>query len=463
MTQIELTSTTSLTGKWKPYLAYKDSGMEWLGEIPAHWEMKRLRFICQVNPSKTEISYLPIDMPISFLPMEQIGEDGSISLEGTRTIEQVRQGYTCFRNRDVIVAKITPCFENGKGALCNWLLNGIGFGTTELHVLRAKEETDPNFIFYLTRSEPFREIGIAMMYGSAGQKRVPEDFIRNFQVGFPPLSEQNSIATYLNRESTRIKALIAKKMQLIELLQEKRAALISHAVTKGLDPTVPMKDSGVEWLGEIPAHWEVKRLKFITTFVTSGSRGWAQYYSDEGAIFLRIGNLSRTSISLDLEDIQHVSPPEGTEGERTKVKQHDVLVSITANIGSVAVVSQDLGEAYVNQHVALTRPHLEVIDSKWFGYCLLSRVGQEQFYALLYGGTKDGLGLDDVKNLFLLVPSILEQRTIATYLDRETGKIDALIARIREGIEKLKEYSTALISAAVTGKFDVRDENAYAE
>ncbi len=241
-------------------------------------------------------------------------------------------------------------------------------------------------------------------------------------------------------------------------MQEKRAALISHAVTKGLDPTVSMKDSGVEWLGEIPEHWKVKRLKFVASFVTSGSRGWAQYYSDEGAIFLRIGNLSRTSISLDLEDIQHVSPTEGTERERTRVKQYDVLISITANIGSVAVMSEDIGEAYVNQHVALTRPHRDVIDSKWFGYCLLSRVGQEQFYALLYGGTKDGLGLDDVRNLSLLVPSILEQRTIATYLDRETGKIDTLIAKIREGIGKLKEYSTALISAAVTGKIDVRGE-----
>ena len=117
MTQTELTPTASLTGKWKPYPAYKDSGVEWLGEIPMHWEVKRLRFICEVNPSKTEISYLPIDMQISFLPMEQIGEDGSISLEEIRTIEQVRQGYTCFRNGDVIVAKITPCFENGKGAL----------------------------------------------------------------------------------------------------------------------------------------------------------------------------------------------------------------------------------------------------------------------------------------------------------------------------------------------------------
>jgi type I restriction enzyme S subunit len=278
------------------------------------------------------------------------------------------------------------------------------------------------------------------------------------RVQVPSPQEQQAIATFLDYEVDKINMLIEKKERLIELLQEKRAALISHAVTKGLDPTVRMRDSGVEWLGEIPVHWEVKRLKFVTSFVTSGSRGWAQYYSDEGAVFLRIGNLSRTSIALDLEDIQYVSPPDGTEGERTRVKQYDVLISITAYIGSVAVVSEDIGEAYVNQHIALTRPRKDVIDSKWLGYCLVSQVGQDQFRMLLYGGTKDGLGLDDVKNLFCLVPPIFDQHAIVSYLDAETAKIDALISRIQEGIEKLKEYSTALISAAVSGKIDVREE-----
>ena len=245
--------------------------MEWLGEIPAHWEMKRLRFICQINPSKTELSYLPMDTQVSFLPMERIGEDGSTSLEEIRTIEQVKQGYTCFRDRDVIVAKIILALRMVRVRYVTELLNGIGFGTTELHVLRAKEETDPNFVFYLTRSEPFKEIGTAMMYGSAGQKRVPEDFINNFQVGFPPITEQHSIATFLDRETARIDNLIEKKERLIELLQEKRAALISHAVTKGLDPTVPVKDLGVEWLGEIPAHWEVKRLKFAASIYGGGT------------------------------------------------------------------------------------------------------------------------------------------------------------------------------------------------
>lgn len=128
----------------------------------------------------------------------------------------------------------------------------------------------------------------------------------------PPLSEQKSIAHFLDCETGKLDNLIAKKERFIELLQEKRTALISHAVTKGLNPDVPMKDSGISWLGQIPKHWEVKRLKYLSSLITSGSRGWAQYYSDYGAIFLRIGNLTRTTIELDFRDIQYVIPPQIT-------------------------------------------------------------------------------------------------------------------------------------------------------
>jgi type I restriction enzyme S subunit len=167
--------------------------------------------------------------------METIGEDGTYSLEEERPIEQVLQGYTYFRDGDIGIAKITPCFENGKGALFDGLKNGLGFGTTELHILRAKKETNSKFLFYLTRSQPFRRLGIAKMYGSAGQKRVPEDFVRDFETGFPPLSEQSAIAAYLDRETARIDALIGKAEAMIVCLQEYRTALISAAVTGKID------------------------------------------------------------------------------------------------------------------------------------------------------------------------------------------------------------------------------------
>jgi type I restriction enzyme, S subunit len=462
MTQIELTPTASLTGKWKPYPAYKDSSVEWLGKIPVHWEVKRLKFTCQINPSKSDALHFPIDMEVSFLPMELIREDGTISLEETRLIEQVRQGYTYFRNGDVIIAKITPCFENGKGALCSGLINGIGFGTTELYVLRPKKENNPKFIFYLTKSEPFREIGAAMMQGAAGQQRVPEEFVSNFQIGFPPLPEQQAIATFLDYETARINTLIAKKERLIELLQEKRSALISHVVTKGLDPTVQMKDSGVEWLGEIPAHWEVKRLKFC---LDSIEQGWSPTCEnrptelDEWGV-LKVGCVNGVKFN---PDENKALPAETQPIPEFEIKQGDVLVS-RANTREL------LGSASVVTNV---RPHLLLCDKLYRLKILLDTVNP--IYLVLAMGSstirfqleRDATGASNsmqnisqgtILNLVIPLPDISKQQTIATYLDRETAKIDALISRIRDGIEKLREYSAALISAAVTGKINVREE-----
>jgi len=218
-----------------PDAPMKDSGIEWLGEVPEGWEVKRLRFVTRISPSKSELSSYPKDTEVSFLPMELIGDDGTLSLEESKTIGEVLNGYTYFRDGDIIVAKITPCFENGKGVLSKGLINGIGFGTTELHVLRPYENYSPKFIFYLTRSHHFLDIGTAMMEGAAGQKRVPEDFIKDFCPGLPPLPEQRTIAAFLDRETTKIDKLVEKIKEQIEKLKEYRTALISAAVTGKID------------------------------------------------------------------------------------------------------------------------------------------------------------------------------------------------------------------------------------
>jgi restriction endonuclease S subunit len=251
-------------GKWKVYGEYKDSGVEWLDKVPTHWSLNRLKFFCTTNPSKLEIHHLPKDTMVSFLPMELIGEDGQLTLAEERKIQQVLQGYTYFYTSDVIVAKITPCFENGKGALCKDLTNDIGFGTTELHVLRSGPSLYAPFLYYITKSRFFRLLGVAYMTGSAGQQRVPEEFIKNLLIGIPSLPEQHTIVTFLDRETAKLNELIARKERMITLLQERRTAIINQAVTKGLNLDVPMKDSGADWLGEIPKHWEVRRLKYLT-------------------------------------------------------------------------------------------------------------------------------------------------------------------------------------------------------
>jgi type I restriction enzyme S subunit len=218
------------------YPTYKKTGIEWPKEAPPHWLPIRLKFAVRLNPSKSEIAKIDRFEEVSFLPMEAIGEDGSISLEHSRPIAEVETGYTYFRDGDVTIAKITPCFENGKGAVMQGLLGGIGFGTTELIVARPiNNKVCPEFLHSIFNSDAFRGLGQASMYGAGGQKRVPDDFVRNFRAPIPPLSEQQAVQRFIKRETTKIDALVTEQKRLIELLEEKRQAVISHAVTKGLD------------------------------------------------------------------------------------------------------------------------------------------------------------------------------------------------------------------------------------
>jgi type I restriction enzyme S subunit len=181
MSQTVKLSSTFLSRQWKPYPSYKPSGVEWLGEVPEHWQLSRLKFLAEINPSKSEVSYLPDNLEVSFLPMELVG-NGNLLLEKNKTLGEIKQGFTYFRDGDVLVAKITPSFENGKGAIAANLEHGIGFGTTEIHVIRPTKLVDREFIFYLTQSHPFRGFGATQMYGTAGQKRVPDWFRRLIRI-----------------------------------------------------------------------------------------------------------------------------------------------------------------------------------------------------------------------------------------------------------------------------------------
>ncbi|MES1185631.1 MAG: restriction endonuclease subunit S [Myxococcales bacterium] len=195
--------------------------------------------------------------------------------------------------------------------------------------------------------------------------------------------------------------------------------------------------------------WGTKRVKHVSHLVTSGSRGWAEFYADDGPLFIRIGNLTEQGIDLDLADLQHVHVPAGTEGARTRVKQGDVLVSITALIGAVGLVRHAIGESYVNQHLALVRPTSSV-DARWLAYALRSQLGRDQFMLRMYGGTKAGLGLDDVREVAVPLPPLHTQRVLADFLDRKTTAIDALIAKKERLIVLLQEKRQALITQAVT-------------
>lgn len=423
------------------YPEYKDSGVEWLGEVPAHWNVKSVKRCVRLLTEKTDRRSRPV-------ALENI-EGWSGRFIATET--EFEGDGVPFEAGDILFGKLRPYLAK----VC--LANESGEAVGDFHVMRPTGDLVGRFSQYQMLTREFIAIADGSTFG-AKMPRVAWDFLGGMPLVVPPQVEQFGIATFLDRETAKIDALVAEQEKLIALLKEKRQAVISHAVTKGLNPDAPMKDSGIEWLGEVPAHWEVVPLKRDLEFLTSGSRGWAEHYSDDGALFIRIGNLRRDSLELDLADLQRVAVPEGAEGERTRVMPGDVLFSITAYLGSVAVVPSDLETAFVSQHVALARLTGKLVTPQWVGFVALSDVGKTYLATQGYGGTKVQLSLDDVANLDVPVPPISEQLRIIDCLEEQLASFVDLTTEAESAINLLKERRSALVSAAVTGKIDVRRE-----
>jgi type I restriction enzyme S subunit len=313
-------------------------------------------------------------------------------------------------------------------------------------------KTIPEFTYYLTKSTRFTNLGSSELYGVAGQKRVPESFLSNYVTGIPPLPEQQKIAQFLDQETGKIDKLITKKERLIELLKEKRTALISHAVTKGLNPDVPMKDSGVEWLGAIPEHWEVKKLKYIfQVFNGSTPKSGVPEYWDGNIFWVTPDDLGKLKGSTIFSTERKITQSGYLSCGTKLVAVGSLVLSTRAPIGHLAITGVEL---CTNQGCrCLVFRYKDSIQ--FFYYFLMSARRELELWG--QGTTFQELAKGKLESVFSILPPLPEQQKIAQFLDRETSKIDNLITKTRTSIDHLKEYRTALISAAVTGKIDVRE------
>lgn len=450
--------------KWPRYPKYKPSGVEWLGEVPEQWAVKRGRFCMDVNPRSNRLRTLRTEDEVSFVPMEAVGEYGGLRLEQTRTVDEVGSGYTEFDDGDVVVAKITPCFENGKGALASGLVNGAAFGTTELHVLRAASTLDHRFLFYVSISRWFRSTGEGEMYGAGGQKRVPPEFCENARMPLPPMGDQRAIAEFLDCETAKLDTLVVKKRTLIERLKERRTALISRAVTRGLppgaaraaglDPHLKLKPSGINWLGDVPEHWDTRRLRHISNTITVGVVvNPSSYVSDEGVPFLLGGDVRE--FSIDTSQSNRCSP-ESSEGplRKSRLSSGDLVVVRVGYPGVAAVVQPALDGANCAS-MMIVRGHPRFC-SQWLAYLFNSQAGRDQIEIVQYGAAQKQFNISHAVDFAFPFPPVEEQSAIAAFLDRETARIGSMVAKVETAIARLQEYRTALITAAVTGKVDVR-------
>ncbi len=437
------------------YERYKDSGIPWLGEIPKHWNICRLKdevtFNDEVLGDKTDADYEILYVDISSVSLIE----GIVQKEPMSFEDSPSRARRIVKNGDVIISTVRTYLKaitQIQDAEDN-LIVSTGFA-----VLRPKENLFPRFLGYWVQSENIIGAIVSNSVGVSYPAINATDLVR-LPIVKLPLKEQTAIAHYLDTKLREIDALIDKQQTLLEKLAEQRTAVITHAVTKGLNPAAPMKKSGVEWLGDVPAHWDVKRLKFLITELRVGPFGSAikisDYVQDGKPLYNQRTVLDNSFVNNSI----FITDEKYKELNSFQTKSGDFLLTTRGTIGKVAIVPENAEPGII--HPCLIR--FKIDENLVLPKLLKSIFNETDFFKKQLdlqsnATTIDVIYSNSLKELFLALPPRDEQTAITDYLDQETAKIDRLCETVNQTIGRLKEYRTALITQAVTGKIKVTDE-----
>ena len=436
------------------YPDYKDSGVAWLGEVPEHWEVARFSRVIAAIKDGTHGTFQRVAEGRPLLSAKNV-LNGHLDIGGAESL-------ISDSDHAEIVANGFPC----KGDLLLTIVGTIGrtcvYEETEpfafqrsVCFIRLHKEFSPHFFYYFFQSKFFQEQLVGKSKSSA-QAGVYMGDVASTSILFPRnANEQTAIATFLDRETVKIDALVAEQETLIALLQEKRQAVISHAVTKGLNPNVPMKDSGVEWLGEVPGHWEIKSIYHILEAIGDVDH-FMPASVEKGVPYLMTGDLKEFVSEVDFDGCKQVSNDDYIGlSKKIKNSRGDVIMARYATIGTSMYV--DINIDFLVSYSCVT---LKTDCSKMSGLYLFKYMKSIAFLQgienKINANTQGNVGIKDLQSTKIAVPPVHEQTAIATFLDRETTKLDTLMTEARTAITLLQERRTALISAAVTGQIDVR-------
>ena len=422
----------------QPYPEYKASGIEWIGEIPAHW------------------SALPIKRVCRFVYGESLAAADRVNGEFAVFGSNGRVGTHDRPNTSA------PCLivgRKGSSGKVNYSTLAVFAIDTTFAIDARHTKEDLRWLYYALQSSRLDTIS----KDSAIPGLDREDaYARAIAIG--PTREQRTIARFLDCETAKIDALVAKKERLIELLREKRTALITRAVTRGLDASVPMKDSGVEWLGEIPARWKTTPAGRVVHGI---EQGWSPVAEDRPAARDEWGVIKLSAVSAgNFREAEHKTLPSGVSPDaRYEIREKDFLLTRSNTpdlVGDVCVVGVVRSQLMLCDLVYRLNVMDDRVDRRFLAYWFLGRAGRHQIEVDARGSSRSMVKVSQgiIRAWTVATPPLEEQAEIVTFLDRETANIDALITRVREAVVYLKEYRTALISASVTGKIDVRDEAA---
>ena len=437
---------------YKPYPAYKDSGVEWLGRVPEHWEALTLRrVVAAVKTGGTPSSESPsADIPdgVAWYTPGDFGSEMVLEAAGKRV------SRTAISTGDVKVFPAGSILVVSIGAT----LGKVGFVAEEvsanqqINVVIPNARVDGYFLAYSlsVKTEAMWYLANAATIGIMNQEKT-----KDIWLAIPSIGEQKSIATHLDRETARIDALIEKKTRFIELLREKRQALITQAATRGLDPSVKMKDSGVEWLGEVPEHWEVRSVSSVSTKITNGYVGPTRdILVEEGVRYLQSLHIKGNQIKFDVP--YFVTKDWSNQHRKSILETGDVLIVQTGDIGQATVVTDEF--AGCNCHaLIIVAPERSIIWGEWMSWVFNSSYGYHTLLSIQTGAMHPHLNCGNVKDVLLPVPPLTEQLEIVKHIEHEERRVAALAGKTERSIELLKERRSALITAAVTGQIDLRE------
>ena len=432
-----------------------DHGIDWIGAIPSAWKLVTLKSLISIQNGDWGSDPLEIDQSGSVLTCYRKADfTNTGTVESGETLRRIaRKPFV--RHSDLLLEKSGGGDVTPVGAVAIVTAPSPAACSNFLARLRAKEsDVEPRFIWrFLSAVHASPQIW-SLFKQTTGIQNIDMGAFAALEVPCPGFLEQRRIAAWLDLQTTRIdkrRELLAMKR---ELLRDLRSNLVGETLASGLHGQETASTALVD-LPALPVGWQASHTKRLLRFITSGSRGWAEYYAEQGDIFLRIGNLTRETIDLDLSDVKYVAlPAKAAEGKRTRLRPGDMLVSITADLGSIAVVPVLDKLAYVSQHIALCRPK-EGVHPRWLGYAMVSPQAKRQLMNSGYGGTKIQLSLDDVRNVWQSVPPLDEQIEIADFLDQRLSKIARQITLIDQLDDLLKQQRKAIIHEAVTGKIDL--------
>lgn len=429
------------------YAEYRDSGVEWLGVVPAHWTVEPCRAVfterSERNDPLVNEDYLSLMANVGVIPYAEKGDVGNKKPEDLTKCKLVFAG-------DLVINSMN--YGIGSYGLSSY----TGVCSPVYIVLKPRlERIEERFAFRILENKAFQ--GFAQSHGNGileHRAAINWDILKGIGVPLPPVLEQKAILQFLDHETAKIDALVAEQEKLITLLQEKRQAVISHAVTKGLNPNVPMKDSGVEWLGEVPEHWEVRPLRYCVDF-QEGPGILADDFRDGGVPLIRVAGVQ--SKWATLEGCNYLDPEKvARRWQHFRVSIGDLLVSASASMGTISEVGPQVEGAIPYTGIIRMRGRGGEMIKDFLRHVFVSCLFLTQIDLLKAGATIQHYGPTHLSQMFVLRPPVSEQRVIAEFIDQELERFDELSSKAERIVALLQERRTALISAAVTGQIDVR-------